>query len=121
MADRLIDTETEHGPARENVVPQRQVGHQPLCSRLNREIKINKSLHAGWNSVNKRNFKTKSHSNLKVIDVFSIIYSTHILHQYVQLAANVSSYIDGYFLVPFKNPNSHLFKKITGIIWFNIG
>lgn len=53
-------------------------------------------------------FKTKSNLNLKVIDVFSIIDSTHILHQYVQLAANFSSYIDGYSIVPFKNSNSHL-------------
>lgn len=75
---------------------------------------INQSIHAGRNSANTLQFKSKSNFNLKVIDVFSIIDSTHILHQYVQLAANFSSYIDGYSFVPFKNSNSHLKQKHQG-------
>lgn len=50
-------------------------------------------------------------SDLKVVDVSPVVDSSHILHQYVQLAASQSRHIDSYDIIPFKNPGSHLEKK----------
>lgn len=50
-------------------------------------------------------------SDLEVVDVFPVVDSSHILHQYVQLAAGHSRHIDSYDMVPFKNSSGHLEKK----------
>lgn len=60
--------------------------------------------------------KKKRKNNLKVIDVFSIVDSAHVLHEYVQLTASFPSYVDSYGLVSFKNPDSHLKEDMKVMI-----
>lgn len=66
------------------------------------------------------NFKMCLEKYLEVVDVMSVVDSTHALHQYVHLTASFPRHIDSYGLVSLKNPHSHLHKKIGTVMFATI-